>query len=261
MVTTRRRITSEQDRFGGYSIQPANKSVLNENETETPSVEMERSFSFRTVKDEPYFGNENATKYAVDDKAIFNEHDGRVAVEQPPVIEYSSRPYYGAYEYSKPVMAPARAKKTRKREKEDVMPSIRTRAYASEEQGEQPKTREKSGMASKTKVALVAYIAVVLVLAVLVIATGLAVSNINAQSARLENEIAIKNNRLTELNAEIKEYTNLDRITGAAVNNGMEHIGNVTEVELVPTNPPTNYEGKTNWFDKLSDFLSNIVGG
>ena len=38
MVTTRRRITSEQDRFGGYGIQPSGTVTIDEPQTETPSI-------------------------------------------------------------------------------------------------------------------------------------------------------------------------------------------------------------------------------
>ncbi|WP_251546123.1 hypothetical protein [Pumilibacter intestinalis] len=265
MVTTRRRITNEQDRFGGYGLSPAQKSVTFEEETETPAAQRENRISFRTTTDEPYFGNENATKYSVDDRALFTERETRrevrTAEEEQPVIEYSQRPYFGTFGYEKTVTAPARVKKSRKREKEDVMPSIRTRAYAKEQEKEQPAPREKTRISGKGKVALLVYAAAVVILAVMVIATGLAVSSINASSASLENEIAAKNARLSELNAEIREYTNLDKITGAAINNGMEKVEGATEVELLPTESPTDYEGRTNWFDKFCDFLSNIVGG
>ena len=254
MVTKKRRIVSEQDRFGGYGMQPALKTAVDETETERLRDE---SFSF-SIADEPGFITESRPAYQPERNAYVEKSDnGHSRADK--VIEYSSRPYFGAYDFVKPV----RAKKSRKHEKEDVMPSIRTRAYAKESVEEESSVTygAKSKLSGKTKAMLIAYISVVLVLAVTVIATGLAASNINAQSSKLEYEISLKNAQLTEINAEIREYTNLDRIAGAASGNGMENIGSVTEIELVPPVDPVEYEGRTNWFDAVCDFVGKIFGG
>ncbi len=247
MVTTaRRRISTEQDRFGGYGIQPSGKAVADETAKENTSTETER-FSYRTVMDEPSYSvpyTETAQKSATDS-----------------VIEYTSRPYYGAYDYSVPIQAPTRSKKARKREREDVMPSIRTRAYAEQKPEQEVVKREKTRLSGKAKVALIAYVAIVTVLAVMVVVIGLTVSNINARSASLESEIALKSSQLADIRADISELTDFDTIASAAEKNGMEKIDSVIEVELVPTVTPTEYEGRTNWFDKVCDFISKVIGG
>ena len=256
MVTTRRKITNERDRFGGYGVQPARRTSLADTEFDTPEETTDFSFS---VTEDAYYTGDTATKYDLGDRSVFTERDTTVETEKEPVIEYSKRPYVGTYEYAKPTSA----KKSRKRDKEDVMPSIRTRAYAENAQSGSFETHEaeKSKLSGKAKVALISYVAAVIVLAALVIITGLAISNINAESVSLENEISVKSMSLTELNAEINEYTNLDRISGAAMNNGMEKTGSVKEVDLLPTVDKTTYERTPNWFDRFCDFLSNIVGG
>lgn len=251
MVTTRRRITSEQDRFGGYGIQPSGTVTIDEPQTETPSFMQSDRYSFRTVTDEPAF---SADVSATDSRVKQTEQPS-----QPDVIEYSSRPYNLTYDF---LMPPAKqAKKQRRREKEDVMPSIRTRAYASAEEEKSEKKAAQAKISGKTKAALIAYVAAVVVFAILIIATGLAVSNINARSAELETEIAVKNERLAALNAEILGLTDMDAIAEAAANNGMQKIDSSIAVDLIPATDPVRYEGRTNWFDKFCDFISNIFGG
>lgn len=246
MVTVKRRIATEQDRFGGYGIQPYAGTVTDETETT-----YNERYSFRTV-DEPAT---NAVRRDRVTEAPATEE------RAPSVIEYSTRPYYGAYGYTAPAKAnKSRAKKER-REKEDVMPSIRTRAYArpQEENNEGQQTRAK--MSGKTKIALVAYAITVVALAIVVIATGLAVSNLNSDAARIEREIVQKNEQLMQLNGEIAALTDLDRIAGAAANEGMHKIDETVAVDLLPTEEPVTYKGRSNWFDKLCDWLSKIIGG
>lgn len=257
MVTTRRRISTEQDRFGGYGLTPANRTLSDEVETQTENGDR---YSFDMIADEPGFVSESRTAYA--EKPTSRKSES-VAFSQPSVIEYSSRPRYISMEQVRTISAPARVKKSRKREKEDVMPSIRTRAYAQPQVKEEParETRERTRLSGKTKAALFVYMALALTLAIAVIATGLAVSNINASADAIENEIAIKNERVISQNAEILRLTDPDRVAGAALGNGMEKVENTVDVELIPTVEPVKYEGRTNWFDKFCDWLSKIIGG
>ncbi len=247
MVTYKRRIASEQDRFGGYAMQPSGKTVTDE--TEVPVTER---FAFRTTADEPVYTEENRTAYETERTQTVTRN------APPPVVEYSQRPVYG---YTVPAKAPRRAKKQARREKEDLMPSIRTRAYAQQQEQESEKQAPRARLSGKAKAALVAYAAVTLLLAALVISVGLAVSNLNARSAQLEREIAQQNERLLAIDTDIAVYTDLDRIAGAAMNDGMHKIEHPVSVDLVPTTNPVSYESRTNWFDKLCDWLSKIIGG
>ena len=77
----------------------------------------------------------------------------------------------------------------------------------------------------------------------------------------MEREIAQQNERLLAIDTDIAVYTDLDRIAGAAMNDGMHKIEHPVSVDLVPTTNPVSYESRTNWFDKLCDWLSKIIGG
>lgn len=248
MVTTRRKIVTEEDRFGGYAARPVLRVTPVENEVKEENAEKEtvRTFSF----DERFAPSVSPWEK----KEVAPEPRKAVA---PPVIEYSTRPYTGIETYSEPKHITVRHEKAAKRESEDIMPSIKTRAYA--EDAKEKAARAK--MSSRTKVYLGIYLTVAAVLAILVIATGLAVSNINGTADRLQSEIAAQNEILVAQNAEIMRLTDTDRITGAAVNNGMEKVDNATKVDLLPVSEPTRYEGRTNWFDRFCDWLSNLIGG
>lgn len=268
MITTRRRITNEQDRFGGYGLQPVNKVVQNETET---SASNER-FSFRTV-DEPVVS-------PVQDESVYNpvaENSNRTLSTYEPtpvrpqwtsnpmadsdkaqsVIQYSSRPYVGVMPVT--VHAPRKAKK--RREREDIMPSIRTRKLAQEKDAPQEKETPRAKISAKSKMALILYAVAAVVIAAVVIATGLAVNSFNDESARLEQEINVRNEQLASLAGEIALYTDPDYIAAAATGNGMHKTDTPVEVELRPTTRPVTYKGKSNWFDKLCDWLSKIIGG
>ncbi len=294
MVNKRRSIKTEQDRFGGYAIQTSQRFTTDEDFESAPISEPSRRFDFRVGSDELSLGSAptyseplnyasgrnsfaNAPyqeTYSYSEQSKIRENDvleqPRAAVAQKPsVIEYSTRQDYAGTTgfMQNPVATPSYSKTRRKREKEDLMPSIRTRAYGqpealdAEKEEEKSRPRERAKISGKSKAALVVYAAVVVILAVMVIATGLAVSNINAQASALENEITAKNARIIEQNSEIARLTDPDRIVGAAVGDGMEKIKTPTEVKLIPTTEPVNYEGRTNWFDKFCDFLSKIIGG
>lgn len=265
MITTRRRITNEQDRFGGYGLQPVNKIVQNETEK---SVDR---FSFRTA-DEPVS--------SVRDEAVYNpvaENSRRQVTYEPTpavrpqwtnnpmadneqsqsVIHYSSRPFVGAMPVA--VQAPRKAKK--RREREDIMPSIRTRKLAEEKEAAQEKQAPRAKISAKSKMALILYVVAAVAIAAVVIATGLAINNINDSSARLEQEIQIRNEQLAGIAGEIAVYTDPDYIAAAAEGKGMHKIDASVEVELRPTTQPVTYKGRSNWFDKLCDWLSKIIGG
>lgn len=255
MMNPRRRISSDPQ--GGYGIS-SRRTITEEPQTD-------EDFSFRTVTDEPVrttdeYGYENRTY----DRVAYAPETERETAQSPDMLqgfEYS-RPYFAAG-YTKTLPSPAKTKKARKREREDVMPTIRTRAYGKpeEEPEETVAPKAKSRLSGKTKAALFAYVAAVVILAIIVIATGLAVSNIGAQASELESEIAAKNNTLSSLNAQIEASTDLDRVTGAAYNNGMSKIETSETVDLLPTVDSIEYEGRTNWFDKFCDFIGKIIGG
>lgn len=237
MVRVRRSVVEEKDRYGGY---------IQRNDTERKPVEVdlnvdpdiELSFSRRPTP---------------------VESTERRELPYAPV-EYTER-------YAKKVDAPTRRKRTVPREPEDIMPSIKTRAYMTEQPQEyvEPETTEykepkkKAMLSVKSKVMLAVYIAAVVVLAAVVLATGISLSASTARVTALEGLVAERNAVIAEQVADLAALENDATLTGLATELGMQKVNAATEIELLPEVAPVTYEARTNWFDKLCDWLSNLV--
>ena len=239
MRTIRRKVLTEEDRYGGYATGPVATTLQAPEEKE----ETYHTFSFDTR----FVPTTDEVKTEAPVETVPTR-----SVEQP-VIEYSRRPYTVAPPQPS---APATVRQEKKTPRKEVMFEIRQPVPAEAEQAE-PRAK----VTGRMKVYLGIYLAVAAVLAVLVIATGLAVSNISADADRLQSEITMQNEVLAAQNAEILRLTDIDRITGKAVNNGMQKMENAKEVDLLPVSDPMVYEGRTNWFDRFCDWLSKIIGG
>lgn len=247
MVTTRRQIRTEQDRFGGYSTRQPMRSDIERNPSE---FELPEAVSPRE------------TEYA---QSYRTPSVSAPAETTAPSFYSARKDYPDTAEFVGSIPYPARQRKTVKREIEDVMPSIKTRAVLSDSVSKQSQTntakREKEALKPKTKAMLGIYMVVVVALAAIVIGTGIAISGIGSSLASLENELALKNALVTEQNAELAALDNDTFITGEATDMGMVKPSQKTEIELLPVGDAVNYEARTNWFDRFCDWLSNIIGG
>ncbi len=249
MITTRRQIVNEQDRYGGYAVKPASR--INVDIDEAESIRPDDFVRYNSRMSAPSVNAQRTETFDAD-------------------LRYSERPEYpGLDEYVglPETSVKPRAKTARKRvprESEDVMPSIKTRAYMTgkpEEIETVKHTESKEGMSSKTKVMLAAYVATVIILAAIVIATGVAISGAESGVSSLEYELASKNAVIMNQQAELSSLGNDTYLTGAAVEQGMKKVENATEVNLVDFTASAEYEARTNWFDKFCDWLSKIIGG
>lgn len=244
MISTRREIVNEQDRYGGYA---SSQTGYLSPDIDVPETSTSRadSFSYRT--------------YGAPERSRKPEQE----------LTYSPRPEYpGIEEYIGLSKAPTRssakpAKKKGPRESEDVMPSIKTRAYADEalEEAETVRHAERQeGMSTKAKLMLCAYVATVLILAAIVIATGIAISGVQGNVASLQYELNQKNAVILSQQEALSDLSDETYITGEAVEQGMKKIESTEEVELIELVEPPEYDARTNWFDKFCDWLSNIMG-
>lgn len=253
MVTSRRHVVNEQDRYGGYSKQPMSRISIDD------SIDTSND-SYSTYNNERIDNGYSAR--------IQNSSRRAAEKEQPVIpepIQYSTNRmiYPKTAEFVGTSVGISRRKKTAKREAEDLMPSIKTRKLLQEniELEQRVRTKGQTKVQGKTKAVLVAYIAVVMVIAVVVIATGIAISGANLSIGQLESKIADKNSIITTQQGELDRLSDSTTLTGLATDLGMVKTDNVREMELVPVTDPIVYEKKTNWFDKFCDWLSGIIGG
>ena len=66
---------------------------------------------------------------------------------------------------------------------------------------------------------------------------------------------------LEEQDAQIKYLSDDETIMAAAEAMGMVESTDATEIEMLTLSDSVTYEAKSNAFDALCDFLSNIIGG
>ena len=232
MVKTRRSITEEKDRYGGYIPRTdVSREPVEVDLDVDPDTEL--TFSRRT----PVIEERERRTYA--------------PVERP------ASPYSG-------VPAPTRRKRTVPRESEDIMPSIKTQAYMAEKPQQEERRVEmrepkKSVMSAKAKAMLCIYVAAVVLLAVVVIATGLALSSGAARVSALEEAVAGRNAVIAEQMSELATLENESTLTGMATDKGMVKGDVATEIELLPVVGATEYAPRTNWFDKFCDWLNQLL--
>lgn len=255
MVTTKRRINKETDRFGGYGAEIAG-SPLSEYD--------------KIVDEPPTLG----TASIVSDPAP--AQDVRQSVGAPVYTTLDSVAAPVAKPAPAPMSAPAPAvaapyvppkKSEKKREREDILPTVKTRAYGnnveenSEVEAEKPARRERRGLDSRTKILLCVYLAIALVLAIAVIATGVSIANTSSQADAIAGRIAQNQAIIAEQESTLRVLGDEDNIRGRATENGMVQANSPTinakpaeEVDYPDATP------RTNSFDEFCDWLSKILG-
>ena len=120
----------------------------------------------------------------------------------------------------------------------------------------------KTAVSTKTKVAIVAYIAVVLLAIIGISFCGVAVSGAFKSMAALEGEYATVSGDLAELEALINA-DNYEELAKRAEELGFIDANDAPShtYELLETRPAQNFKIETNWFDQLCDWLSGVFGG
>lgn len=256
MVSTRRKIVSEQDRFGGYSRQPSVRVSIDDANDVEYSGDVSANFM-----DEPIRDTVVIEKSAAQDRQ-YTLRRGPVIKKRENIVEYSTRTETPTEEFST-ISAPKKLVTPRRREREDLMPSIKTRAYNKDmsENIEAPSQKTRSGVSPKARLMLAVYMVVVVILAALVIATGIAVSNINSDVNSLQGEILAKNQQIISQNSVIDKITDENYIAGIAGGKDMEKVDSVVSVDKLPIVEPIKYESRTNWFDIFCDWLQYVFGG
>lgn len=259
MITTKRQILRDSDRFGGYGRdRSAATAVAEPDSFSAPSdISSTRSYAQGNsiIKSDPEPAIMDITRTEPIGYA-------QTEVEQPL---YSTRETITAPELPK---RPERERKPL--DQEDLMPSIKTRRMMQESIEESPAVAEindviperRAGrqVSPRTKILLFVYVAVALVLAIAVLATGISISKASAKVAALTNEITQKQAIIAEQETEIAFGTDPDSIRQKAIDLGMtyatEPAGTASLIERVEYPTPTPH---TNGFDGFCDWVSSVV--
>ena len=254
MITTKRQIRRDTDRFGGYGTESARSAVISDYDNignfAAPSVEQNRN---------------------VGNSLIMTDADVDIRNAQPQ----TAQPTYTTLNVAPPVterpiaaeVPPRPVREQAPREREDILPTVKTRKYATENRAEEEKPaeaavrREHRALQPRTKVLLCVYVAVALVLAIEVIATGVSISRATAQADSMILQINQKQAIIVEQEKELATALDADAIRGKAEQMGMVSAGDPTYT--APDAPSYEYpeaDEHTNWFDKLCEWTSKIFG-
>ncbi|MBR2970646.1 MAG: hypothetical protein IKC48_02490 [Clostridia bacterium] len=218
MVTVKRKINSETERYGGFS----------EIEVKAPATkeyDVRGSFSHsEQIRAERNVEYSMPTVTTVDDSITVDSNI--------PVVSEENEQSISQY------MLDIRSAKPQRMEQEV------------------PETNEKRALDKRTKLILGIYLAIIVLLSSLVIGTGVYLTSHNASVNDLQGELAIKNVVLSEQAAEIASLSDVDAILGRAYASGMEAIEDAEVIKLLPVEDVAQMEGTTNWFDALCDWFN-----
>jgi len=236
VISTRRQIVTEQDRYGGYQTDFSG---------ERPDKPEDDVYAeFRLSREERGL---DRTDYGYMDWSQ-TDFATRPDVENDPV-GYSKRAKLTEYVG---VDTAREAPKPKKRHNpDDVMPSIKTRSYT---EAEQTPTR----LSGSVKTMLAIYIAAVIALSVIVIAIGISITSAQSRLTFLEADLAGRAQTVAEQEAELGKFNDLAYLEGLAAENGMERIGSYQEVRLIAAYEPETYETEANWFDRFCSWLNGF---
>lgn len=242
MVTTKRQIRRDSDRFGGYySTEIDGIPDISDYARITdpdPITEPARAGSSMLVSDE-----------VEKDEPLYT---------MPEMMET---------ETPAPEKEVERSFKSEPRDKEDLLPTVKTRAYATDKTAQTieqdtvkaPAKRARASLDNKTKILLCVYVVVALILAIAVIATGVSISHASAQADAVANKVAQKQVRVLQQEQELTLLRDDDAIRGKALQNGMVPAGEpaytVSNVETVGYPEATP---RTDGWDEFFDAMSKI---
>lgn len=251
MITTKRQIRRDSDRFGGYYG----------TETESNGIPL--------ISD--YEGITNLEPIA---EPIRNTGSSMLVSDDIPPAPQQLYTTLETERQAAPAPAPAykplpeRPQKQVPHDKEDLLPTVKTRAYAKEQPAEdiqnsterETAKHSRNSLDARTKIMLCVYVIIALVLAIAVIATGISISGTAAKADAVAKSVAQKQQIITQQQQEIALLQDADAICGKAMQNGMVEAGepafSVSNVETVGYPEATE---RTDGFDEFCDWLSGVI--
>lgn len=241
MVTTKRQITKDSERYGHYTDN--NSALLFDYDiTNVDSIKDEGVSDAATDIDTDITNKEPAAAPQMTYTTI------APSIEKTPET----------------VTLPPREKREMPHNQEDVLPTLKTQAYANikpeaveTEKREKTPAARKGAMSGKMKLMLVAYVVVALALAIAVIVTGASISTASAAADSYSTRISQNQRKLSEQEEKLASMLDADAIRERAEELGMVQAGEpeytVDGVESVGYPEATP---RSDMFDKILDWFS-----
>ena len=121
--------------------------------------------------------------------------------------------------------------------------------------------KEVTGLDVKSKVMLGIYMMVALILSIIVATTGILVGNTQAEVNDLSAQVRAVSASISTQSAQITELSSVESVSERAYASGMTEVSDGEAVAFIPMSEAGSYEASTNFFDKVCDFVSNLIGG
>lgn len=115
----------------------------------------------------------------------------------------------------------------------------------------------------KGKIILIAISIIIILLSSLSIFNAVKINDLNNQIVDTNQQITIEDANLKKAIKEFGQLTSEEKIQEQSGSLNMSEVqeSDIVEIELYDKKPVSKPKAKTNWFDKLCGFLSNIFGG
>lgn len=231
MVTLRRDVKTESERYGGYN------TGLSDTMTNYDRFRLAKEDTVETEQyDAKYYDNSEEYKaYLWNElqrsapRRILSPEEVKSGVNPENAADYSTEPFYA----TSGVIAPA----------------VNERAKARSRDEEQAQ-----GLTAKAKILLVAYAVVVVFF--------LALIAINANNlAVLNGKIAALEAARIEAGETVEEgLPENNLVFGTGSESTLVNAAYAGDYDLLSVSAPVSYEINDNWFDKVCDWLGSIVG-
>ena len=233
MVTLRRDVKTESERYGGYNT-GFSATMTNydrfrlSSEDKVETQEYDAKYYDTSEEYKNYLWNE---LQRTSPRRILSPEEVKSGVKAEDVIDYVDEPIY----------TPAKSVANSVQEKRKV-------ASRDEEKAQ--------GLTTKAKILLVAYAVIVVFFLTLIAINANTLNVLNGKIASIESTRA-------ELNAgsEIIEESENALVFGTGNEATLLNATPADDYALMSVSAPVSYELDGNWFDKVCDWLSSIVGG
>lgn len=144
----------------------------------------------------------------------------------------------------------------------DTMPTQQTLTMNYQREYQQGNVATASKLNTKTKVAIVSYVAVVLALILGIVFASVAVNGAFAENVALTEAYQSATESISLLETELSvEDAKLLAERAAELGYINANQSNTQTYTKVETRPAQNFNIETNWFDSLCDWLSGVFGG
>ncbi len=123
------------------------------------------------------------------------------------------------------------------------------------------KVKQTPKMQKSNKIFICICCVICVCMGVLGIVNAVNINNLNYSNLSKTQEIANLGQEITKIDQVIEGMIDKDTVKENGEQNGMESVTNKTKIELIEKKQVEDYQGQTNFFDRICNFFSHLFGG